>query len=309
MTTLDLEQRVARVRRFNRAYTQRIGALNEGMLESPYTLAETRVLYELAHRDGPTSSELAADLRLDPGYLSRILRHFGRQGLVARSRSKTDRRCAHRRLTIKGRKVFALLNARSRDDVARWLSRMPEREQDVLVQAIETVDRALAEDAPAPGPYVLRAHGPGDMGWVVHRHGVLYALEYGWNMEFEALVADIVARFVRTFDPAKEHCWMAERNGERLGSVFLVRQSRTVAKLRLLLVEPNARGVGLGSRLVDECTAFAKRAGYKTIVLWTNSVLHAARRIYERAGYRLVKEDRHMSFGKTLVGQNWELEL
>lgn len=309
MTSLDLDQRVARVRRFNRAYTQRIGALSEGHLDSPFTLAEVRVLYELAHRQGPTASELATDLRLDPGYLSRILRTFGKRGLVARTSSREDRRRSHLQLTAKGRKVFAPLNARTRDDIARMLSRLPTAQQDALIDAIDTMDRAFAEESPTPAPIILRPHAPGDMGWVVQRHGVLYWQEYGWNMDFEALIAEIVAKFIRNFDPAKEHCWIAERNGERLGSIFLVRQSATIAKLRLLLVEPNARGTGLGTRLVDECTAFARKAGYGKITLWTNSVLHAARRIYERAGYRLVKEEPHESFGKKLTGQNWELKL
>jgi len=309
MTSLDLDQRVARVRRFNRAYTQRIGALSEGHLDSPYTLAEVRVLYELAHRQGPTASELATDLRLDPGYLSRILRNFGKQGLVSRTSSKEDRRRSHLQLTAKGRKVFAPLNARTRDDIARLLSRLPTPQQDALIDAFDTMDRAFAEESPTPAPFIVRPHGPGDMGWVVQRHGVLYWQEYGWNMDFEALIAEIVAKFIRNFDSAKEHCWIAERNGERLGSIFLVRQSASIAKLRLLLVEPNARGTGLGTRLVDECTAFARRAGYKRITLWTNSVLHAARRIYERAGYQLVMEEPHESFGKKLTGQNWELKL
>jgi DNA-binding MarR family transcriptional regulator/N-acetylglutamate synthase-like GNAT family acetyltransferase len=309
MSPLDFDQRVARMRRFNRAYTQRIGVLNEGLLESSYTLAQVRVLYELAHRKGPTASELVADLRLDPGYLSRILRNFDKQGLVARSSSRTDRRRAHLRLTVKGRKVFAPLDDRSRADIAGLLSSMPERDQDRLIQAVDTIERVFAEEDMSQRAYVLRPHGPGDMGWVVQRHGALYWLEYGWNTEFEALVAEIVAQFIRRFDPAREHCWIADRNGERLGSVFLVKQSATVAKLRLLLVEPRARGLGLGRLLVDECTAFARQAGYKRLTLWTNSVLLGARRIYERAGYTLVKEEPHESFGKRLVGQNWELKL
>lgn len=309
MAAYDMEQRIARIRRFNRVYTKSIGALNEGLLDSPFSLAETRVLYELANRDGPTAAAIAGELGLDPGYLSRLLGALERRGLLTRISSREDRRRSHLRLTAKGRKAFEPLDARSHDDAARLLSRLPEKEQERLIGAIDTVEGALGRAATPGQPYTLRSHRPGDMGWVVHRHGVLYAREYGWNEEFEALVAEIVAHFIRHFDPAREQCWIAERNGEILGSVFLVRKSERVAKLRLLLVEPNARGLGLGTRLVNECSEFARRAGYRKITLWTNSVLDAARHIYERAGYTLVEEEPHESFGKKLVGQYWALTL
>jgi DNA-binding MarR family transcriptional regulator/GNAT superfamily N-acetyltransferase len=309
MAAYDMEQRIARIRRFNRAYTKSIGALNEGLLDSPFSLAETRVLYELANRDGPTAAALAGELGLDPGYLSRLLGSLERRGLIRRISSREDRRRSHLRLTAKGRKAFEPLDGRSHDDTARLLSRLPEKEQQRLIGAIDTVEGALVPSARPGPPYTLRLHRPGDMGWVVHRHGALYAREYGWNEEFEALVAEIVAHFIRHLDPARERCWIAERNGEILGSVFLVRKSERVAKLRLLLVEPNARGLGLGTRLANECSEFARGAGYRKITLWTNSVLDAARHIYERAGYTLVEEEPHESFGKKLVGQYWALTL
>lgn len=304
-----LTSRVAAIRRFNRFYTQKIGALGEGHLASPFSLTEVRVLYELAHRDRPTASELGRTLGLDFGYLSRILRHFAQRGLVRRSRSASDGRNVHLHLTKKGERAFVPLEAKAGAAVASLLRPLPVKRQDTLLLAMQRV-QSLLEPARAEEPRVtLRAHRPGDMGWVIHRHGALYTQEYGFDETFEALVAEIAAKFIREFDSKRERCWIAEENGEIVGSVFLVRQSDDVAKLRLLLVEPNARGLGIGKRLVHECTRFAVKVGYKRITLWTQSILDAARKIYEREGYKLVREEPHRSFGHDLIAQTWELDL
>ena len=309
MEASGLERRVAEVRRFNRFYTRRIGVLGEGLSRSPFSLAEARVLYELAHRDDAAAAELADDLGLDPGYLSRILRRFREQGLVDRTPSGTDGRRSWLRLTPAGREAFAALDAGTRGEVGALLGGLPEDAQLRLVEAMGAVVELLG-GGPARGrTCVLRPPEAGDLGWVVWRHGVLYAREYGWDARFEALVAEIVAGFGRGHDPAREHCWIAEVDGRPVGSVFLVRQSDEVAKLRLLLVDPAARGLGIGRRLVDACVGFAREAGYRVVTLWTNDVLHAARRIYEGAGFRLEHEEPHHSFGHDLVGQTWELEL
>jgi DNA-binding MarR family transcriptional regulator/N-acetylglutamate synthase-like GNAT family acetyltransferase len=303
-----LEARIAAVRRFNRFYTRQIGVLGD-YLDSPFSLTEARVLYELAHGDGPTAAALAAELGLDAGYLSRILRRFEQRGLLQRTRSRSDGRRAHLALTARGRKAFAPLNARSREEVAALLGRLPAARQHRLVDALHTVEELLGAPAAVASPYVLRGHQPGDMGWVVHRHGVLYAEEFGWNEEFEALVATVVADFVKRFDPKRDRCWIAEKDGEPVGSVFCVKRSKSVAQLRLLLLEPTARGVGLGARLVDECVRFARRAGYRKLTLWTNSILVAARRIYQAVGFKLVASEPHHSFGHDLVGETWDLDL
>jgi Transcriptional regulators len=303
---------VQTVRRFNRFYTKQIGVLNDGLLQSPFSLAEVRVLYELAHREQPTAVQLANELALDDGYLSRILRTFRKRGLIARTPAETDRRQRLLALTPRGRSLFASLNARSDDQVATMLRELSPSDQDRLVDAMRTIESLLLRDGSAPAnraPYLLRQHRPGDMGWVVYRHGVLYSQEYGWDERFEALVAGIVAQFIEQFDPKRERCWIAEKDGDNVGSVFLVKHTTTVAQLRLLLVEPTARGLGIGQRLVDECVRFARQAGYRKITLWTNSVLHAARRIYERTGFVLVKEEPHRHFGEGLVGQTWDLRL
>lgn len=299
------------VRRFNRFYTKQIGVLNQGLLQSPFSLVEVRVLYELAHREQPTAGQLANELALDDGYLSRILRTFRRRGLIARRPAESDRRQRLLALTPRGRSVFASLNARSDDQVATMLRELSPSDQDRLVDAMRTIESLFLRDgsAPANRAYLLRPHRPGDMGWVVYRHGVLYSQEYGWDERFEALVAGIAARFIEQFDPQREHCWIAEKDGQNVGSVFLVKHTPTVAKLRLLLVEPTARGLGIGHRLVDECVRFARQADYRKITLWTNSVLHAARRIYQQTGFVLVKEERHQRFGEGLVGQTWDLTL
>ena len=304
------EQRIEALRRFNRFYTRQIGVLQEGLLDSPFTLAQARVLYELAHRERPTAAALARDLGVDAGYLSRLVAGLRRRALVTGAASAADGRLNLLALTSKGRRAFAGLDGRSREQIGGLLGPLHPDDQGRLLTAMRTIESVLAP-APAPerAPYLLRPHRPGDLGWVVHRHGVLYAQEYGWDERFEALVARIVAEFVERYDPKRERCWIAERDGENVGSVFLVRRTPTTAKLRLLLVEPSARGLGIGSRLVAECIRFARQAGYRKITLWTNSVLHAARRIYEQAGFRLVREQPHRTFGENLIGQTWELVL
>jgi DNA-binding MarR family transcriptional regulator/GNAT superfamily N-acetyltransferase len=309
MAEVAAEQSVAAVRRFNRFYTKRIGVLHEGLLHSPFALTEARVLYELAEREGVSATELGRELGLDAGYLSRILRRFGERGLVRRTPAPGDRRQHRLWLTERGRAAFALLDQASRAEVGEMLARLSEPEERALLEAMTALERLLG-GRPMPGPpYVLRGHRPGDMGWVVHRHGVLYAQQYGWDERFEALVAEIVAGFVQHYRPARERCWIAERDGAIVGTVFLVEEGAETAKLRLLLVEPAARGLGIGSRLVAECESFARQAGYRRIRLWTNSILHAARHIYAKAGYRLVHEEAHHSFGHDLVGETWELAL
>ena len=309
MSDNDFERRVGFVRRFNRFWTRQIGVLREGYLESPFSLTEVRILYELAHCDETTASELGEELGLDAGYLSRILRGFEKQGLIHKRPSEADGRRRLLRLTERGQEAFAPLDARSRDDVGAMLGGMSIERQEHLVGAMRTIEGLLSARPEPEVPYILRLHRPGDMGWVVHRHGVLYAREYGWDERFEALVAEIVAQFIQQYDPKLERCWIAEREGEIVGCVFLVRESEEIAKLRLLLVEPKARGLGIGSRLVEECVRFARQAGYRKITLWTNDVLDAARGLYERVGFRLVHGEPHHSFGYDLVGQTWELRL
>ena len=306
---IGIDQKVAAVRSFNRFYTRQIGLLDKGYLKSSFSLSEVRVLYELAHRNKPTATELGKDLGLDAGYLSRMLRSFEKRGLIKRQASERDGRQSHLSLTAKGRKAFAPLEARSHDEVAAMLNKLPAAEQNRLVAAMHTIAALLGAQPEAKTPYLLRPHLPGDMGWVIHRHGVLYAQEYGWDERFEALVAEIAAKFIQHFDSKHERCWIAEKDGAIVGSVFLVKQSDDVAKLRLLLVEPSARGLGIGVRLVDECIHFARQAGYRKITLWTQSILYAARHIYQKAGFRLVHEEQHNSFGFDLVSETWELEL
>jgi DNA-binding MarR family transcriptional regulator len=305
----DLEARVEAIRRFNRLFTRRIGVLREGLLHSSYSLTEARVLFELANREELSASELVRELGLDPGYMSRTLGGLERQGLVEKVRSETDGRRRILSLTAEGEEAFEVLDSRSREEVSEMLGGLSEEEQRRLLEAMRTIEGIFEKGLKFSEPFVLRPHEPGDMGWVVHRHGVLYAAEYGWDERFEALVARIVAGFIDGYDPKKERCWIAEMGGDRVGCVFVVKATDTVAKLRLLLVEPEARGVGLGSRLVEECIRFARNRGYEKLTLWTNSVLDAARHIYEEHGFVLVEEEEHHSFGHDLVGQNWELVL
>jgi len=309
MAKSDFTQRVADVRRFNRFYTRQIGLLQESYLKSQFSLSQVRVLYELAHRERPTASELGRELGLDPGYLSRILRLFEKRGFLTRAPSKADGRQSHLSLTARGQAAFAPLNTRSRDEIGAMLQALGARDQIRLVESMRAIEQILGAQPERQTPYLLRPHRPGDMGWVVSRHGALYAEEYGWDESFEALVAGIVKKFIDRYDAKKERCWIAEKDGEPVGSVFVVKQSPAVAKLRLMLVEPKARGLGIGRRLVDECVRFAGQAGYEKITLWTNSVLRAARRIYRDAGFRLVHQERHRSFGHDLVGETWELKL
>jgi DNA-binding MarR family transcriptional regulator/N-acetylglutamate synthase-like GNAT family acetyltransferase len=305
----DLGTRIDAIRRFNRFFTRRIGVLRGGLLHTPYSLTEARLLFEIANHDELTASDLSRELGLDPGYLSRILAGLERRDLIEKTPSESDARRRLLALTPEGRDAFSLLDARSREEVAEMLAELSEEEQRRLLDAMQTIERILDKGFKYSEPFFLRTHEPGDMGWVVHRHGVLYAREYGWDERFEALVARIVADFINDLDPARERCWIAEMEGKRVGCVFVVRSSDEVAKLRLLLVEPKARRLGLGSRLVEECIRFARSRGYKTLTLWTNNVLDAARHIYEERGFKLVQEEKHHSFGKDLVGQNWELAL
>jgi DNA-binding MarR family transcriptional regulator/GNAT superfamily N-acetyltransferase len=309
MSEDTLSQRAEAVRRFNRFYTRQIGVLQEGLLRSPFSLTEARVIYELAHHETTTATELGEELGLDAGYLSRILREFKRRDLIDKKPSRKDGRQSLLWLTEQGQQAFAMLNARSHHEIEKMLAELPANEQRRLLQAMLTIEKLLAAQPEHSVPYLLRPHQSGDMGWVVYRHGVLYAEEYGWDEQFEALVAEIVANFIQNYDAKKERCWIAEVDGEIVGSVFLVKKSDEIAKLRLLLVEPKARGMGIGTRLVEECLRFARRVGYKKVTLWTNSVLSAARHIYEKAGFQLVEREAHHSFGRDLVSETWELEL
>jgi DNA-binding MarR family transcriptional regulator/N-acetylglutamate synthase-like GNAT family acetyltransferase len=309
MPQADQLQRIEAVRRFSRFYTRRIGVLHEGLLGSSFTLTEGRVVYELAHHETTTASELARELDLDAGYLSRMLKGLARRGYLVRRPADADGRQTILALSEQGQAAFAAINARSRAQVASLLDPLGLDDQARLVEALATVTSLLGDVPQRRVPYILRGHQPGDIGWVIQRHGALYAEEYGFDETFEALVAEICAQFLKTFDVRRERCWIAERDGENVGCVFLVRQSDAVAKLRCLLVEPRARGLGIGERLVDECVRFARQKGYAKITLWTNSILLAAIRLYEQAGFRLVDEERHQSFGQDLVGQTWQLEL
>jgi DNA-binding MarR family transcriptional regulator/predicted GNAT family acetyltransferase len=309
VSEIDFDQQVENVRRFNRFYTRQIGVLDEGLLASPYSLTEVRVLYELAHRDQPTATEVGKALGLDGGYLSRILRGFQQRGLIDSTPSTADGRQHLLRLTEQGREIFANLDCRARESVGAMLGRLPAPDQRRLTGAMQTVEALLGGGPRSNEPYLLRQPQPGDMGWIVHRHGVLYGHEHGFDQRFEALVAEIVAKLVRDFDAVRERCWIAERDGEVIGSVCLVKESETVARLRLLLVEPKARGLGLGRRLVAECIRFARRTGYEKVTLITDGGLHAARHLYEDAGFRLVHEEPHRSWGPDCIIQTFELDL
>jgi DNA-binding MarR family transcriptional regulator/N-acetylglutamate synthase-like GNAT family acetyltransferase len=299
------------VRDFNRFYTRQLGLLDRGLLGSEFTLTEARVLYELANRDDITATEIARELGIDLGYLSRLLAKFERRRYIKRTRSPVDARQSSLHLTSKGRAAFDPLNRAAADQIAAMIDPMTLERRCELLAAMQNVQRLLQ---PTDGqlesePYVIRPLRTGDIGWITHRQGVLYAQEYGWDATYEALVAEILAGFVKNFDSNFEYGWIAERDHEIVGSVFLVRASTTLAKLRLLYVEPSTRGLGIGRRLVQECVEFARAKGYSTLTLWTNDVLVSARRIYQAAGFRLTQEERHHSFGKDLVGQTWELGL
>jgi DNA-binding MarR family transcriptional regulator/N-acetylglutamate synthase-like GNAT family acetyltransferase len=307
--TTHAEIRVARVRRFNRFYTRQIGALNRGFLDSEFSLTDVRVLYELRHHDELTASMLGQDLALDAAYLSRILREFERRGLLVKSPSKSDRRRTHLRLSAKGRRVFDAIETRQHVVVADMLHGLPNDDQRQVVESMLEIERLLDGPRTTEPSYTLRQPRPGDIGWIVHRHGALYHQEYGWDDQFEVLVAEIAADFAKHHDARRERCWVAEHDGEVVGSIFCVKKSKTVAKLRLLYVEPTARHLGIGTRLVDECIRFARQAGYRKMTLWTQGLLTAARRVYERAGFTLVHEEPHHSFGADLVAQTWDMDL
>ncbi len=300
---------VKAVRSFNRFYTRQIGLLHKGYLNSPFSLTDVRVLYELTRRAKSTAAEVSKELGIDAGYLSRILLSFEKRGLIRREPSQRDGRQSHLSLTQKGRKAFAPLEGKAKAEVAAMLARLSTSGQSRMIEAMGAIEKLLGAAAEPQTPYLLRPHQVGDMGWIVHRHAVVYAREYGWDEQFEALAAEIAAKFLQDFNPKRERCWIAEKDGAIAGCVFLVRKSTQVAKLRLLFVEPSARGLGIGNRLVDECIRFARQVGYKAITLWTQKNLLAAIHLYRKAGFRLVHEEPHHSFGHDLVAQTWELTL
>lgn len=308
MPRLGLDPEVAAIRVFNRFYTRKIGVV-DGIASSPFSLAEARVLYELAHRGQSTATDIRKELGLDAGYMSRILRDFERRKLVTREQSKTDERRRFLSLTPKGRRAFAPIDERSNRDVAAMLNELSPTERMQLVEAVQTAHRLLGGKAEPKTPYLLRPHHPGDMGWIVHRQAILYAEEYGWDGTYEVLAAEIVAQFIKNYDPKRERCWIAEKDGAMVGAVFVAKASDEIAKLRLLHVEPEARGLGIGKRLVEECVRFARQAGYSKMTLWTQSILHAARHLYKQVGFQVVREEQHHSFGKDLTAETWELDL
>lgn len=309
MANADPARDVEAVRDFTRYYTRRLGVLKEGLLDTGVPLPQARLVWELAQRGETTAAALARDLDLDPAYVSRLLGSLERQGLAAKRRSERDGREKIVELTDAGRAQFAELDARTAREVGQMLEPLAPSERRALTGAMSRVRRLLGPAEDAPAPYVIRSHRPGDVGWVISRHGEIYHEEFGWDGSFEAMVADIGAAFIRDFRPEREHCWIAERDGERVGSVFVVEKSPETAQLRMLIVDPAARGLKLGERLVDEVIRFARAKGYSTLTLWTNDCLHAARRIYQKAGFVLVDEEPHHSFGVDLVGQNWDLKL
>jgi DNA-binding MarR family transcriptional regulator/GNAT superfamily N-acetyltransferase len=302
--------RVAAIRRFNRFYTRQIGVLRKNYLDSPYSLGEMRVLYELAHADDLTASDVGRRLDLDAGYLSRVLRNFEKRGLISRKTSAKDARQSHLALTARGKKMFAPMESRSDRDVADMLGKLSGADQARLVAAMATIETLLDGEAkPSPAQPLLRPPRAGDFGWIVSRHAECYGEEYGWGEPFEGLCAQIVADFANKNDPKRERCWIAELDGENVGCVMLVKDSDEVARIRLLLVDPKGRGLGLGTRLVDECIRFARAAGYKKITLWTHSVLTAARHVYEKAGFTLTSSEKRHTWGKDVVAEYWDLEL
>jgi DNA-binding MarR family transcriptional regulator/N-acetylglutamate synthase-like GNAT family acetyltransferase len=309
MTQPNSADPIAAVRAFNRFYTRKLGVLDPQLLKSPFSLSEARVLYELAHREDAAAKEIGIELGLDPGYLSRIVQKFDDDGLITRKPLPSDKRQYQLGLTAKGRQAFAKLERSTQDDIAAMLAALPPRDGQKLIGAMAAIERLLGAPSGAVPPAILREPRPGDMGWVVQSHGALYASEYGFDASFEALVAKIAAEFLTSFDASRERCWIAEIDGVPVGSVFLVRHSDDVAKLRLLLVDPAGRGQRLGQRLVGECIAFAQACGYRRITLWTQSILVAARKIYQDAGFVLVASEPHRSFGQSLIGETWEREL
>jgi DNA-binding MarR family transcriptional regulator/GNAT superfamily N-acetyltransferase len=306
------DERIAAVRRFNRYYTRQIGVLRKTFLDSPYSLGEARVLYEIASHRERTASEIARSLDLDAGYLSRVLRNFERRGLIRKRTSPKDGRQSHLTLTPRGRKSFMPLDARSQRNTAAMLGKLAPADQARLIAAMETIETLLEEHVQKPASqrrYALRAPRPGDFGWIVNRNAELYAQDYGWVAPFEGVCAQIVADFVNKYDASRERGWIAELDGENVGAVMLANDGDDIARLRLLLVEPKARGLGIGARLVDEAVRFARSAGYRKITLWTHSVLTAARHIYQSAGFKLMRSEEHQSWGQPVVSEHWDLEL
>lgn len=309
MTESEFDKRVSEVRSFTRFYTRKAGVLKESLLDSKFGLTEARIVYELANRSVVSAKDLAADLDLDPGYLSRTLKKFENQGLILKEVSASDGRQFNLKLTVAGRAEFAVLNSRSAVLFGNILKGLNGVEQAKLLEAMRTIEGLLDEGRTAAAPYILRPHRPGDLGWVVSAHGRIYSEEFGWDDTFEALVADIAAAFLNNFDPKSECCWIAEKDGLNIGSAMVVRADEATAKLRLVIVDPAARGLGVGNRLVEECIRFARQKGYEKMTLWTNDNLHSAIKIYKGLGFELVEEEPHHSFGMDLVGQNWDLAL
>jgi DNA-binding MarR family transcriptional regulator/GNAT superfamily N-acetyltransferase len=312
MTLENTDARIAAVRRFNRYYTRQIGVLRKTFLDSPYSLGEVRVLYEIASRVAPTATEVGRALDLDPGYLSRVLRNFEKRGLIRKTASAKDARQNHLTLTARGKSSFVPIDTRSQRASAAMLENLTPADQNRLIAAMTTIETLLEGHAREPAPqrqYILRQPRPGDFGWIVQRHAELYAQEYGWREPFEGLCAQIVADFVNKFDATRERCWIAETGGENAGTVMLVNDGDGVARVRLLLVEPSARGLGIGARLVDETIRFARSAGYRKMTLWTHSLLTAARHIYQSAGFKLMRSEPHQSWGQPVVSEHYDLEL
>jgi DNA-binding MarR family transcriptional regulator/N-acetylglutamate synthase-like GNAT family acetyltransferase len=309
MSQPDHDNQISAVRAFTRFYTRKLGVLDQQLLKSPFSLSEARVLYELANRQSPSAKEIGTELGLDAGYLSRIVQQFDEDGLIVRKPCPADRRQYQLGLTARGRQAFARLDRSSHDDVADMLAVLPQDDRNRLIAAMAAIERLLGSAGVSPGTATLREPRPGDIGWVVQSHGALYASEYGWDSSFEVLVAEIAAKFLASFDASRERCWIAELDGAQVGSVFLVRHSDDIAKLRLLLVDPAGRGQGLGRRLVGECITFARACGYRKITLWTQSILVAARKIYQDAGFVQIASEPHRSFGQSLIGETWELKL
>ena len=305
----DLEGQIAAIRGFSRFYTRKLGIIEPKLLHSPFTLQEARILYEIRHRPACTATDLTRDLGLDPGFVSRTLQALQRRQIVARKPSKADGRVNELSLTAKGRTAQAELERRSREEVASLLASLDDNQRAAIVRAMTTIERTLERPTEKPAAFLMRSHRPGDIGWVISSQAKAYAEEYGWDISYEALVAEICAQFIKNYDAAREHCWIAEVGGEPVGSIFLVKATDAIAKLRLLQVEKKARGLGVGRALVEQCIQGARERGYSKMTLWTQSILLAARGIYQNAGFKLVKEEKHHSFGADLVGETWELDL
>ena len=304
-----LEGQIAAIRGFSRFYTRKLGIIEPKLLDSPFTLQEARIMYEIAHRPACTATDLTRGLGLDPGFLSRTLQALQRRQIVTRKPSKDDGRVNELSLTAKGRAASTELERRSQEDVGSLLASLDDNQRAAIVSAMRTIEQTLDRSAEKPAAFLMRSHRPGDIGWVISSQAKAYAEEYGWDISYEALVAEICAQFIKNYDASREHCWIAEAGGEPLGSIFLVKGSDDVAKLRLLLVEKKARGLGVGRALVEQCISSARAKGYKKMTLWTQSILVAARGIYQAEGFRRIKEEPHHSFGVDLVGETWEMEL